>query len=227
MPNAFISGTGFYAPPRVVTNDDLREPYGHGYHARLDRSAYGHRRAALRRGGRGQRRSRRARRRSRRIKRAGLEKRDIELIDLLHALAGRTVSQARACSCSEAGLLRHGALRPCARHSQPVLRLPLRTLGSQCAWCARAPTSTCSGWVRDPLGGARPHDARPPGGLAVRGRRGRGGGERDRRAARHPERVPRAPTAASPKCSVRRSGTSPSGPSFRRMSTASARSRPR
>lgn len=24
MPNAFISGTGFYAPPRVVTNDDLR-----------------------------------------------------------------------------------------------------------------------------------------------------------------------------------------------------------
>jgi 3-oxoacyl-[acyl-carrier-protein] synthase-3 len=28
MPNAFISGTGFYVPPRVVTNDDLREQYG-------------------------------------------------------------------------------------------------------------------------------------------------------------------------------------------------------
>jgi 3-oxoacyl-[acyl-carrier-protein] synthase-3 len=28
MPNAFISGTGFYAPPRVVTNDDLRTQYG-------------------------------------------------------------------------------------------------------------------------------------------------------------------------------------------------------
>jgi 3-oxoacyl-[acyl-carrier-protein] synthase III len=28
MPNAYISGTGFYAPPRVVTNDDLRTIYG-------------------------------------------------------------------------------------------------------------------------------------------------------------------------------------------------------
>ena len=28
MPNAFISGTGFYVPPRVVTNDDLRTQYG-------------------------------------------------------------------------------------------------------------------------------------------------------------------------------------------------------
>ncbi len=28
MPNAYISGTGFYVPPRVVTNDDLREQYG-------------------------------------------------------------------------------------------------------------------------------------------------------------------------------------------------------
>jgi 3-oxoacyl-[acyl-carrier-protein] synthase III len=28
MPNAFISGTGFYVPPRRVTNDDLRTEYG-------------------------------------------------------------------------------------------------------------------------------------------------------------------------------------------------------
>jgi 3-oxoacyl-[acyl-carrier-protein] synthase-3 len=28
MQNAFISGTGFFAPPRVVTNDDLRTEYG-------------------------------------------------------------------------------------------------------------------------------------------------------------------------------------------------------
>jgi len=28
MPNAYISGTGGYLPPRVVTNDDLREQYG-------------------------------------------------------------------------------------------------------------------------------------------------------------------------------------------------------
>jgi 3-oxoacyl-[acyl-carrier-protein] synthase III len=28
MPNAYISGTGFYVPPRVVTNDDLRNVYG-------------------------------------------------------------------------------------------------------------------------------------------------------------------------------------------------------
>lgn len=28
MPNAFIAGTGYYVPPRVVTNDDLREQYG-------------------------------------------------------------------------------------------------------------------------------------------------------------------------------------------------------
>lgn len=28
MPNAFISGTGFYVPPRVVTNDALRTEYG-------------------------------------------------------------------------------------------------------------------------------------------------------------------------------------------------------
>jgi 3-oxoacyl-[acyl-carrier-protein] synthase-3 len=28
MRNAFISGTGHYVPPRVVTNDDLREQYG-------------------------------------------------------------------------------------------------------------------------------------------------------------------------------------------------------
>ena len=28
MPNAYISGTGFYAPPKVVTNDDLRTEYG-------------------------------------------------------------------------------------------------------------------------------------------------------------------------------------------------------
>jgi 3-oxoacyl-[acyl-carrier-protein] synthase-3 len=28
MRNAIISGTGFYAPPRVVTNNDLREQYG-------------------------------------------------------------------------------------------------------------------------------------------------------------------------------------------------------
>jgi 3-oxoacyl-[acyl-carrier-protein] synthase-3 len=28
MPNAYISGTGFYAPPRVVTNNDLRTVYG-------------------------------------------------------------------------------------------------------------------------------------------------------------------------------------------------------
>jgi len=28
MRNAIISGTGFYVPPRVVTNDDLREVYG-------------------------------------------------------------------------------------------------------------------------------------------------------------------------------------------------------
>ena len=28
MPNAYISGTGFYVPPRVVTNDDLRTQYG-------------------------------------------------------------------------------------------------------------------------------------------------------------------------------------------------------
>lgn len=28
MPNAFISGTGFYVPPRRVTNDDLRSQYG-------------------------------------------------------------------------------------------------------------------------------------------------------------------------------------------------------
>ncbi|HSN99122.1 MAG TPA: beta-ketoacyl-ACP synthase III [Candidatus Nanopelagicales bacterium] len=28
MPNAFISGTGFYVPPRVVTNDDLARDYG-------------------------------------------------------------------------------------------------------------------------------------------------------------------------------------------------------
>ena len=28
MPNAYISGTGFYVPPRVVTNDDLAEQYG-------------------------------------------------------------------------------------------------------------------------------------------------------------------------------------------------------
>ncbi|MBL8608970.1 MAG: ketoacyl-ACP synthase III [Myxococcales bacterium] len=28
MPNAYISGTGFYVPPRVVKNDDLRTQYG-------------------------------------------------------------------------------------------------------------------------------------------------------------------------------------------------------
>jgi 3-oxoacyl-[acyl-carrier-protein] synthase-3 len=28
MPNAYISGTGFYVPPRVVTNDDLATQYG-------------------------------------------------------------------------------------------------------------------------------------------------------------------------------------------------------
>ena len=28
MPNAYISGTGFYVPPRVVTNDDLAKNYG-------------------------------------------------------------------------------------------------------------------------------------------------------------------------------------------------------
>lgn len=28
MPNAYISGTGFYVPPRVVKNDDLRTAYG-------------------------------------------------------------------------------------------------------------------------------------------------------------------------------------------------------
>lgn len=28
MPNAYISGTGYYVPPRVVTNDQLREDYG-------------------------------------------------------------------------------------------------------------------------------------------------------------------------------------------------------
>ncbi len=28
MPNAYISGTGFYVPPRVVTNDDLVKTYG-------------------------------------------------------------------------------------------------------------------------------------------------------------------------------------------------------
>ena len=28
MPNAYISGTGFFAPPRVVKNDDLRTVYG-------------------------------------------------------------------------------------------------------------------------------------------------------------------------------------------------------
>ena len=28
MPNAYISGTGFYVPPTVVTNDDLVEKYG-------------------------------------------------------------------------------------------------------------------------------------------------------------------------------------------------------
>jgi hypothetical protein len=28
MPNAYISGTGFYAPERVVKNDDLRTQYG-------------------------------------------------------------------------------------------------------------------------------------------------------------------------------------------------------
>ncbi|MBW2458529.1 MAG: ketoacyl-ACP synthase III [Deltaproteobacteria bacterium] len=28
MPNAYISGTGFHVPPRVVTNDDLRTEYG-------------------------------------------------------------------------------------------------------------------------------------------------------------------------------------------------------
>ncbi|MBI2377272.1 MAG: ketoacyl-ACP synthase III [Deltaproteobacteria bacterium] len=28
MPNAFISGTGFFVPPRVVTNDDLAKSYG-------------------------------------------------------------------------------------------------------------------------------------------------------------------------------------------------------
>lgn len=28
MPNAYISGTGFYVPPRVVTNDDLVKQYG-------------------------------------------------------------------------------------------------------------------------------------------------------------------------------------------------------
>ena len=28
MPNAYISGTGFYVPPRVVTNDDLAKTYG-------------------------------------------------------------------------------------------------------------------------------------------------------------------------------------------------------
>lgn len=28
MPNAYISGTGFYVPPRVVTNDDLAKQYG-------------------------------------------------------------------------------------------------------------------------------------------------------------------------------------------------------
>lgn len=28
VPNAYISGTGFYVPERVVTNDDLREQYG-------------------------------------------------------------------------------------------------------------------------------------------------------------------------------------------------------
>lgn len=28
MPNAYISGTGFYVPPRVVTNNDLRTQYG-------------------------------------------------------------------------------------------------------------------------------------------------------------------------------------------------------
>ena len=28
MPNAYISGTGFYVPPRVVTNDDLAKQFG-------------------------------------------------------------------------------------------------------------------------------------------------------------------------------------------------------
>ena len=28
MPNAYISGTGFYVPDNVVTNDDLRTKYG-------------------------------------------------------------------------------------------------------------------------------------------------------------------------------------------------------
>ena len=49
MPNAYISGTGFYVPDDVVTNEELATRYGIDTTARVDRAAHRHRGAALRR----------------------------------------------------------------------------------------------------------------------------------------------------------------------------------
>jgi hypothetical protein len=46
---AYISGTGFYVPPRVVTNDDLIHHLRRRDHPRLDRPAHRHRGPPLRR----------------------------------------------------------------------------------------------------------------------------------------------------------------------------------
>jgi 3-oxoacyl-[acyl-carrier-protein] synthase-3 len=190
--NAYISGIGGYVPPWVVTNDDLAKNYGidttHEWiHQRTGIEERRYAEEGVGSADMGYEAAKLA------LAHAKLTIRDIDMIIFAtlspeHHFPGSSVFMQRrnSRSSSRASSRRTAALRALPRHPQPVLGLSLRPRRSAPRWCRRAREARAPRGLRDALGGARLHDARPHGDLALRRRRGRRGHQRDRRPeARH------------------------------------------
>ena len=202
MPNAYISGTGFYAPPRVVTNDDLRTMYG------IDTSDDWIE------------------------QRTGIEERRFadEGVGCSDLAAAGVGASDRTCRPPEDRhrhdhllhavarplLPGHGRL-PCSRSSASATRgasFPCMDIRNQCSGFLYG-LSTASALVRSgahkhvllgrrrgPLVRPRPHHAWTHRGRAVRRRRRRRDRQRDRRGPRRARHCTWVPTVATPTCSA-------------------------
>ena len=189
MPNAYISGTGFYVPPRVVTNDDLVEQYGidTSHEWIVKRTGIEARRYAdegVSTADLGFEAAKDA------LESAGIEAKDLDMI-LFATLSPEMAFPAAAASCKRcsASVMRAASFPPWT--SATSVWLPLRPRNGDVVhsvWRLQEhPPRRC----RDTLRGDRPVNARPDGLLALRRwRRGRGR-VRNRGRPGHPKLVPR------------------------------------
>ena len=192
MPNAYISGTGFYVPPRVVTNDDLRTQYGIDttHEWIVQRTGIEERRFAEEGVGSADLGAFAA---EKAIESAGIAKTDLDMIIFAtlspeHCFPGSGVYMQKKLGLCDGA---EREVRPRARRPQPVLGLPLRARHGVLDGEVRRGQARARRRRRGPLGRARSLDPGPQRRFALRRRRGRGRRQRHRRGPRHPQLEPR------------------------------------